>query len=291
MADLDKVQANIIPANMRAFVQHLAGRTDPVTEDFFPEGDLELLRRSVLMKMDQDGTTRGAIGYGWYGDMDSQSLYQFDQGELNLARVAMRSFRDPVFRLETTLGMSNYEVDKSGDIIVTDKYNFNYVTSKDRAERIVAGIPSEPANIVTSGPGAYLRMIAAAFGAAEDEPGTPVRINLGRAPDEWADIATSPVQDRPRTQLSGMEEHYFRAWYERLARANEMNANPDDVRHRYDYRGWWKKERPENWRDANDPHFWGPDLTVRDEDGFVHGPDEFRDEDHPTFPGRRVAEN
>lgn len=78
---------------------------------------------------------------------------------------------------------------------------------------------------------------------------------------------------RRRTALSPSDERLFWDWYRAYAAENRLDPNADDPRHQYDYRGWWRAMQA-------DPSY----APVRDpEDGFMHGPSEFKDPDHPTM--------
>ena len=71
---------------------------------------------------------------------------------------------------------------------------------------------------------------------------------------------------RKRTKLSSKEETLFQEWYADHAGRQGLNADPDDPRHQFDYRGWWSEMK-------DDPKA----LSESD-----HGPQEFKDPDHPT---------
>ncbi len=64
------------------------------------------------------------------------------------------------------------------------------------------------------------------------------------------------------TKLSEDEEKQFKSWYAGHAKKYNINPNPDDPRHFYDYRGAWKAG------------------AKPDERG--HLPDEWKQEGHPT---------
>lgn len=66
-----------------------------------------------------------------------------------------------------------------------------------------------------------------------------------------------------RTKLSTKDEERFRAWYAAQAQQLGITADPDDLRHFYDYRGAWMAG------------------TTPDKTG--HWPDTFKTPGHPTF--------
>jgi len=46
------------------------------------------------------------------------------------------------------------------------------------------------------------------------------------------------------TKLAPAEEAKFRDWYREMATRNRLCPDPDDPRHYYDYRGYWKEYLP-----------------------------------------------
>ena len=79
--------------------------------------------------------------------------------------------------------------------------------------------------------------------------------------------------ERYRTPLDPDQEEMFQQWYRQYAGKNSLDPNPDDHRHQYDYRGYWSANQREP-----DKYF-----PQRDEnDGFMHLPSQFKDQDHPT---------
>lgn len=88
--------------------------------------------------------------------------------------------------------------------------------------------------------------------------------------------------ERKRTTLTPENEAKFHQWYQWYAGQNRLDPNPDNPLHKYDYRGWWSKIQ-------TDPATYNP---VRDpRDGMLHGPQEFKDYDHPTaWKGRFMAD-
>jgi hypothetical protein len=98
--------------------------------------------------------------------------------------------------------------------------------------------------------------------------------------DETLPVPARPPEDEPvldpdieriRTPLDQGQEDEFKKWYKDYSTRNQLNDNPDDPRHQYDYRGWWSAIQ-------RDPSY----APVKGKDGFDHGPQEFKDTDHPT---------
>ena len=105
------------------------------------------------------------------------------------------------------------------------------------------------------------------------------RLSVGQTL-KWADDVVVPeFQDygRPKksdyyTRLSNKDEKNFQQWYYDRAVANnpDISYDPNDARHEYDYRGYWKEATPAQ-RDSA--------ATVR---GY-HLPDTYKWPGHPTF--------
>ena len=71
------------------------------------------------------------------------------------------------------------------------------------------------------------------------------------------------------TSLTGDEEKAFRDWYDRYARSQNLDLNPDAKEHYYDYRAYWKnrtlEQMNDEWKLGN------------------HLPDTYTKPGHPTF--------
>ena len=95
---------------------------------------------------------------------------------------------------------------------------------------------------------------------------TPVKmrekIPVGSMPMRGQMAPTHPGQERTRTQLQPDEEQIFQQWYAQIANKTGINRDPDDFRHKYDYRGAFKGGHQ-------------PDVEG-------HWPSEFKDWDHPN---------
>lgn len=69
--------------------------------------------------------------------------------------------------------------------------------------------------------------------------------------------------------LTGDEEKAFRDWYDRYARSQNLDPNPDAKEHYYDYRTYWKnrteQQKNDEWKLGN------------------HLPDTYKKPGHPTF--------
>ena len=72
-----------------------------------------------------------------------------------------------------------------------------------------------------------------------------------------------------KSSSTGDEEKAFRAWYDRYARSQNLDHNPDAKEHYYDYRTYWKNRTP---KQMNDEWKLGNHL-----------PDTYKKPGHPTF--------
>ena len=72
-----------------------------------------------------------------------------------------------------------------------------------------------------------------------------------------------------KSSFTGDEEKAFRDWYDRYARSQDLDPNPDAKEHYYDYRAYWKnrteQQKNDEWKLGN------------------HLPDTYKKPGHPTF--------
>ena len=71
-----------------------------------------------------------------------------------------------------------------------------------------------------------------------------------------------------KTILTNDNEKEFLNWYKNVSAVLDLNKNPDDPNHHYDYRGYWLANKNKNI-----------DFTVKD----FHFPDTYKQPTHPTF--------
>jgi hypothetical protein len=172
-----------IPVNMRQFAYHIAGGTQDLTEKDLQPSDTDALKRAVLRDAQKSGKDSGTIGYGDYGETPGEfSDFDYDNaGGEGIGKAIVSSFTDPKFRMETTIGMATWRKDKSGNIIIEDRYNFN-ATRKQVEDALKDKSKSAVLMDAWSKKG-YVGVINALgnmFGSTDDEPGNRVRINLGK---------------------------------------------------------------------------------------------------------------
>lgn len=162
---------NLIPANMRQFAYDLVGGTEDFTEDDLSASDQKLFRE-IIFNAAAEG--RDYIDYDDYG-IDSFN------------RPFMENITDPRYNLKTLVGRGNFEVDDAGDLILTDKYDFNVNDPLSGSEYAVnkdAGFGEIASDLFSrvKDKGIYnaLRTAGSYFGSAPGE-GSDVKINLGDA--------------------------------------------------------------------------------------------------------------
>ena len=116
---LQKVNPSYFPTSAKTLIETAQGKKEQITEkDFSPD---ELV---ALQKIIEFTKNRGDVQYSDY--------YQLMKKEFEENRKIPASFTpsitsmlDPIGNLQTTLGRFSYSRDADGNLIVTDKYDFN----------------------------------------------------------------------------------------------------------------------------------------------------------------------
>jgi hypothetical protein len=166
-----------VPVNIRQYLHTIFGGKNPPKLEDFSESDLAAIRRAVEYQIAQTGKTQGEIGYGDYRQDRSIAVEDPHAGFLEML---YRSFTDPAYRMETTLGMAQYKVNDKGEIEVSDQYDFN--APRGRAEQYVdkkglaLGLLDAYSNAGGMG---VANMLGNLYGRAEGE-GASYSLNLGR---------------------------------------------------------------------------------------------------------------
>lgn len=170
------VKNALIPVNMRQFVSHLAGNRAPITEAEFSPADLAAIRYAI----EKRGGTSGFIGYGDYSPQGFSSWMNPTQPAEGPLDILYKSYTDPAYRMETTLGSASYRMLPDGTYVVEDRYNFNaptrkFVTNALRERGMFSLLSDAFQNTGLSG---VLNLLGNVYGETEGEPGTPVSIRL-----------------------------------------------------------------------------------------------------------------
>jgi GH24 family phage-related lysozyme (muramidase) len=182
---------SMVPAHIRMFAQDMFGSQEGnngqiKTSDFFSKSELTGILSVVGRAFKRNGgKSKGVVEYG---DDNNPKDYatgvtdvSFASNDLSLVNAA------PEAIIKKTLGQFNWEVNKDGDLIVTDQYNFN------DAEKMRKQYPSQMSKLIhltalagkaadpESDTGLYgvVRRAAAFYGSKEGE-GVHFSINLGK---------------------------------------------------------------------------------------------------------------
>ncbi len=159
---------NKIPANVRFFTTDVLGIDTPADNTYFTEDQLKILRDSAINSLDKG---KSSMTYEDYPSGKSDISYQ-EKGIMELANKMM----DDEFQMRTTIGAANLTIDANGDIILTDRFNFNDAQDvkdlKDAKDAIFDIFGTE---------GAYkkIRKVGTYAGSGEGF-GAPIELNLGQ---------------------------------------------------------------------------------------------------------------
>jgi len=158
---------NIIPPNIRMFVADLFGSKEPFTEKDLTESDKNLLKEIAAKKVKQ-----GSIDYE-------------DYGVKSIDRSLLRNMLDDRYNLKTLLGKAKVEVDKDGNLVVKDTFDFNDKKDIKNLEdfkfalKDIAAAYKGEAGYGKGGLYSLIRQGAKYLGSGPGE-GAPVEINLGK---------------------------------------------------------------------------------------------------------------
>jgi hypothetical protein len=160
---------NIIPPNVRMFMADLLG-----SKEKFTEKDLTPEYQNVLREIASKNVNKGSIGYEDYGIKSiNQPLY--------------KNITDARYNLKTLLGKAKVEVNKEGNLLIKDSFDFNdkkdIKSLKDlkfALQDIYGAFIGESKSAAGVG-GLYsaIRQGAKYLGSGPGE-GAPVEINLGK---------------------------------------------------------------------------------------------------------------
>ena len=159
---------NKIPANARFFTTDILGIDTPADNSYFTENQLDILRNSATDALDKG---KNSMTYEDYPSGKSDISYQ-SEGILGLAN---KMFEDE-FQMRTTIGAANLTIDANGDIILTDRFNFNDakdVRDLEDAKNAILDI------FGTDGAYKKIRKVGTYAGSGEGF-GAPIELNLGQ---------------------------------------------------------------------------------------------------------------
>tara|TARA_R100001377_G_C3138611_1_gene91875 strand:+ start:129 stop:668 length:540 start_codon:yes stop_codon:yes gene_type:complete len=164
---------NKVPANMRFFASDILGIDTPGSNKNFTNNQLSLMRDTALNALEGKNTAK--INYEDYPSGESDVSYQ-DKGVMSLASKML----DDEFQMRTTIGGANVTVNEEGDIILTDKFNFNNAEDINDLEDVKNALID-----IFGTDGAYnkLRKIGTYAGSGYGK-GAPIELNLGKYKDK-----------------------------------------------------------------------------------------------------------
>jgi hypothetical protein len=163
---------SLIPTNLKMMVKDLAGSKSIITHENFQPSELKSIEALIKAK----GSPEGSISYKDYEDKYEGVKFRGD------SEADKKSFKDPAYRVKTTLGQFSYRQDEEGNTIVVDEYDFN--DAKQLQEQNPS-ITDKLSNFIDyakeSDVNNYglVRRFMSLFGSAEGE-GAKVEINLGK---------------------------------------------------------------------------------------------------------------
>lgn len=177
-----------VPVNIRALASAISGDRAGITTDDLWLSDKEALYRAASRQAATTGKTSGDIGYGDYGakpsefsDFTGGDLYGAHSG-IGLIDAIIKSYTDPKFRMETTLGMARYKVNPDKSVSISDRYDFNaprkIVNSEITKNGKLGTILNAYRNVGFEG----AANAAGNIYAGADGEGLPYQVNLSRPP-------------------------------------------------------------------------------------------------------------
>ena len=184
----------VLPAQVRTFVDTLAGKRDPITEKNFSKNELQQMRDAIARsRARQAGYVEHQKSKGRDAYYDETVDYK-DYGD-NRKRQ-QHTARDysplPADAARNTLGRFRYEKTPEGRLIATDSYDFkddlvdknpNIPRSKDYEKLSTLGkIGKLAADTVASDKGGFSTLPSRAGSAFVGAASRPVRLDLGEAP-------------------------------------------------------------------------------------------------------------
>ena len=175
----EKPTESFLPSNVRQLGYDIFRRQSPNVVQMFQGEDADFTEtnltpdeyralQEIVRKKLKSGST--VLGYDDYGTGKS------DVGDVDFfgLKDIYNKFNDPAYALKTLIGNANIEINERGEVVITDRYNFNEAdpdSFKDYAEK---------AALVASNPGYQaFRQAGSVFGSNEGE-GSRIRLNLGK---------------------------------------------------------------------------------------------------------------
>lgn len=190
----DRLVAEALPINIRAFLGDLVGDDSKITEKNLSSEERGALREIVLRNQSKN---KPIIEYGDYNtDIEK---YKDVSGFASNADVVSKTATSPEYALKTTLGQARITTDEDGNTLVVDRYNFNDARDDFKFNEFIK-------DVVNAGLSGYAqaRNLGRYFGSGPSE-GAEVVINLGKLnPKERKTLAMiTGTEGRTRSAKGG----------------------------------------------------------------------------------------
>src|SRR6056300_1208091 len=168
---------NKIPPNVRLMVNDVFKQsTDGKFDKVFTEKNLNTEYKSILKSIALDVLSKGKtnIEYKDYKSVEGDNAY----ADVSYTAKGVPDITDKRFNLKTSLGQASIKVDRNGNLIIVDKFNFNDSADINSFTDFYQMV-KEIGGSALQGEGYNLvRKVGKWFGSPEGE-GQTVRINLG----------------------------------------------------------------------------------------------------------------
>jgi len=190
----DRLVAEALPINIRAFLGDLVGDDSKITEKNLSSKERGALREIVLRNQSQN---KPIIEYGDYNtDIEK---YRDVSGTASNSDIVSKTASSPEYALKTTLGQARITTDEDGNTLVVDRYNFNDARDDFKFNEFIK-------DVVNAGLSGYAqaRNLGRYFGSGPSE-GAEVVINLGKLnPKERKTLAMiTGTEGRTRSAKGG----------------------------------------------------------------------------------------
>ena len=124
---VQKMRPDLFPTSARTFLETVQGSREPITEANFSPAELQAIRQLI-----ESTGGRGNVQYSDYANYMKQQRQE--QGTIPMSlNPNILSMFDPIGNVQTTLGRFTYARDPSGNLVITDNYDFNPIPTMSGA--------------------------------------------------------------------------------------------------------------------------------------------------------------
>ena len=162
-----------VPLNIRQLAADITGDENTITEHDLSKEELAALTKTVKTARSKK---KDVIEYEDYEthDKSKKNAQYVDIGAGGSTKDFVKKLSDPAYSMKTTLGQAQITMDKEGNTIIKDRYNFNDAEGDFKLTRFLKGMKNAGLS-----PYKQMRNIAKEFGSPEGS-GAEVEINLGK---------------------------------------------------------------------------------------------------------------